>query len=84
MTRLEGASTLRREIKIHGLEEPVQAEMTAQGISFWIKGSKKRVTVGWRQAVIAGQTGTDVPSFLMNKPLELLQYQITKAQKRAQ
>lgn len=84
MAKLEGDTKLRREIRIHGLEKPVQVEFTATGISFWIKGSKKRVAVDWKQVVQAGHTGTDVPSFLMNKPFELLMYQITKSQARAQ
>lgn len=84
MTRLEGDSQINREIIIDGLEKPVQTSITAHGISFWIKGSKKRVHVGWKQVVQAGHTGTDVPAFLMSKPLELLQYQITKAQRKTQ
>jgi hypothetical protein len=84
MTKLEGDSTLKREIRIPGLEKPVQVEIAADGISFWVKGNRKRVHVGWLQVVQAGHTGTDVPSFLMNKPLELLKYQSTRTRQRGQ
>lgn len=75
-------SCIKREIEIEGLEKQVQTEITNDGISFWIKGNRKRVYVGWKQIVEAGRTGTDVPAFLMNKPMDLLRYQITKALKR--
>lgn len=79
--RIAEGSSIRREIVVDGLSKPVQSEVTADGISFWIKGSRKRVHVSWKQIIQAGHTGTDVPAFLMNKPLELLQYQITKGHK---
>ena len=74
-------SAIRREIAIDGLEKPVQVEITAVGVSFRVKGSRKRVHVGWKQVVQAGSTGTDVPSFLMGHPFELLQYQVRKSLK---
>lgn len=43
MTRLEGDSQINREIVVDGLDKRVQASITAAGISFWIKGSKKPV-----------------------------------------
>jgi hypothetical protein len=77
--RIAEGSSIKREIVVGGLSKPVQSEITADGISFWIKGSRKRVHVGWKQIIQAGHTGTDVPAFLMNKPIELLQHQIVKA-----
>lgn len=79
--RIAAGSSIKREIDVAGLKQPVQSEITADGISFWIKGSRKRVSVTWKQIIQAGKTGTAVPAFLMDKPLELLQYQITKGHK---
>jgi hypothetical protein len=75
-------SCVKREIVVHGIDHPVSAEITADGITFWVKGSPgKRVFTGWRQIVQAGHAGTDVPASLLDKPVEFLQYQATKARK---
>ena len=46
-----------------------------EGFSFWVKGHRKKVNLSWYAAASAGSTPVDVPSFLMSKPIELLQYQ---------
>jgi hypothetical protein len=81
MQQIAEGSSIKRELRIVGFSKPVQAEVTAVGIRFWIKGNRKRVHASWKQIIQAGVTGTDVPSYLMGKPLELLLYQITKGHK---
>jgi hypothetical protein len=78
MTKFTAESKVRREITVAGIESGVQAEIAAAGISFWVKGSRKRIHIGWKQIIQAARTGTDVPSYLMDKPFELLEYQVKK------
>jgi hypothetical protein len=75
MTTIQPGQKLTRLISIPGIDKPVTAEITYTGISFWVKGHRKRVRVTWTRTVEAGNTSEDVPSFLMGKPLELLQHQ---------
>ena len=75
MTTIAAGKKIQRDIRVSGVEKPVTVEINAQGLSFWIKGHRKRVHLSWHMAVNAGSTPVDVPSFLMGKPIELLQYQ---------
>ena len=79
MTALHPGSKIHREISISGVDKPVQVEIAHNGLSFWCKGSRKKVWVPWPRVVDAGQTPEDVPSFLMGKPLELLRHQAARA-----
>lgn len=78
MTQFRHGSSIKREIKVFGVDQPVLIEIDASGITFWVKGSRKKTTLSWYQAVQASHTPSDVPSFLMGKPLELLQYQAAR------
>ena len=75
MSEFKEGAKLRREVRIHGVEKPVQLEISVDGISFWIKGHRKRTTLTWSKAAAASQTGQDVPSFLMGDALGLLKHQ---------
>jgi hypothetical protein len=75
MTVLAAGSKIQRDIHISGVEKAVTVEITSMGMSFWVKGHRKKVNLSWYAAASAGSTPVDVPSFLMSKPIELLQYQ---------
>lgn len=73
MTKLEGQ--IRREMHVHGVEQPVQLTIDPEeGISFNVKGSRKHVRLDWHRVVNACITDSDVPSYLMGRPFELLQH----------
>jgi hypothetical protein len=76
-TKLEGDSSIKREIVVTGIG-PVQVEISSEGLSFWVKGSRKRVRTSWMAAIEAGSTGYDVPSYLEGRPVELLRHQRAK------
>lgn len=82
MTVLKEGSSLKREIRIPNIDSPVQVEITSKGLSFWVKGSKKRVSNTWFHIVQGCHTEMSVASFLMGKPIELLIHQASKATKR--
>lgn len=76
MISLSEGQSIQREIRIPGVDQPVYIEIGHDGISFWSKKrARKRVFLPWSRAVNAGLTPTDVPSWLMDKPMELLRYQ---------
>lgn len=77
MTKLK---PIKREIRIHGVESPINLELDENGISLSVKGSRKKVQANWVSIAKACYTETDVPSFLMGKPYELLQHFATKRQ----
>lgn len=78
MTHITPGSKMRREISIPGIPSAVSAEIGYSGISFWVKGSRKRIWLPWADAVAASDTPQDVPSHLYGKPLELLRHQASK------
>lgn len=71
--RLREGSSLKREIAVTGIG-PVNVEITSSGLEFWVKGHRKRVRLSWLQAVKAGDTPLDVPSYLAGNPVEMLQH----------
>jgi hypothetical protein len=72
---------IERELHIHGVPTPVVVEITEDGLSFRIPGTRSRVRLSWYRAVESSETEVNVPSFLMGRPLELLKY---KAGKKAE
>jgi hypothetical protein len=78
MTELGEGQHLSRLIKVYGVEGPVQVTMLPGGIQFRVKGTKRIVFAPWTAVVNACGTGTDVPSFLMNKPMDLLKHSAAK------
>jgi hypothetical protein len=81
MTKLEGDKTLSRTIKVHGIGDVI-FEISEQGLEARIKGTKIGVTQSWVQVVQGMNTPANVPSFLMSKPVEFLQYQLKKKQNK--
>ena len=72
MTEIKDGQSFSRIIRVYGIEQPVMVRITATGISFRIKGSKKAINASWTQAVNACNTPGNVQSFLMNRPFEFL------------
>lgn len=73
MTKLDGL--LKRELKIHGIEQPIQLLIDPElGVFLNVKGSRKKVSIDWVRLVKSCCTEPDVPSFLMSRPFELLQH----------
>jgi len=68
---LRDSSSLQREIYVTGIG-PVNVEITPEGLSFWVKGSRKRVRIVWLKTIAASSTSMDVPSYLAGSPVELL------------
>lgn len=79
MNAIAPGSKIRREINIPEIGVPVTVEITRSGVSFWIKGFRRRVWVGWPAVVEAGTTPDDIPSFLAGRPLALLKHQASKS-----
>lgn len=75
MTELLEGSVLRRDIRIPSLNSNIITEISTKGIHFHVKGSRKKIYLSWDRAINAAVTPTSVPSFLMDKPMELLQHQ---------
>jgi hypothetical protein len=83
MTIIKPGSSLQRTISIPGVAKPVNVAITTAGLEFWVKGARTTVFVSWYKAVQAGNTPVEVPSFLMDKPVELLQHQAAKSKRKA-
>jgi hypothetical protein len=77
--KLEGK--LEREIRIHGVEAPVLVEISPEGLSLRVKGSRTAVTTMWGQIVSVCSTPTNVKSYLMGRPLDVL---VKAARERAE
>lgn len=74
MIELRDDQKLERIIRVHGVEAPVVVKITPHELVLKVKGSRKEIWLSWTQAVSHATTGTDVPSYLFDKPLELLKH----------
>jgi hypothetical protein len=81
MIKLQPGQSIKRLVRVFGVEVPVCAEINADGIAFWVQGSRKKTHISWLGIAEASHTPPNVPSFLMGKPLELLRSQAEKLQK---
>ena len=82
-TVLEPGNKIKRLLHVYGVEGLVEVTVAHEGIFFRIPKTKKSVLADWR-AVIDRSTSTpnDVPSHLIGRPLEVLQHEADKVQKR--
>lgn len=78
-----GQKPLQRVIRVHGIEQPVIVSIAHEGISFRVKGTQKPVQQGWGQIIAACYTPGNVPSFLMGKAYDFLQWIAKKQSERA-
>jgi hypothetical protein len=65
---------LKRWIKVSGLDMPLIATITEEGIVFKVKGGKLGVRQGWDQIVATCNTPPNVQQFLAGKPIKYLQH----------
>lgn len=80
-TQMSG--TIKRQVKIYGVEGMVNVAITEAGVEFWIPGTKgSSIEVGWPRIVESCFTPNTVPSFLFGKPLEFLKHQALKVQEK--
>lgn len=79
-TKLTGP--LEREIRIHGIEAPVLLEISTEGISLRVKGSRTAVTTTWGEVVSVCHTPSNVKSYLMDKPRAILEKSATERNAR--
>lgn len=75
-------SPLQRKLRVYGIEAPLTVDITESGLMFGVQGTRKKVSVGWVQVIKACSTGPDAPSYLADKPYELLQMQAKLQQTR--
>jgi hypothetical protein len=78
VTLLAAGKKIRRTVSLPWLEKPLNIEIASWGLAFWVQGSRKKATLTWTEAIRASVTPQDVPSYLMNKPCELMQHQAKK------
>jgi len=83
-TKFKENQVLKREIRVYGVDAPVIAEFSAEGIRMYVKGTKISMQASWVQVTGSLQTPSNVPSFLAGAPYEFLKYQSKKKAKRQQ
>lgn len=71
--KIAEGKTLKREIKVYGVERGVIITLSQAGVEFRVKGAKMGVGNSWAQLIDKGcLTPSNVPCWLEGKPLELL------------
>lgn len=80
-----GESTLRRFVKIYGIEGTALASINKDGIKLKASGPgiKLSIQISWPQIVNACEVPENVPSKFMEAPYEFLKNQISEQQKKA-
>jgi hypothetical protein len=73
---------VRRIVTIQGVAGDVYAELTAKGITFKARGTKRGVYATWPELASACHTPSDLPRKFQNRPLEFLSHQATEQNKR--
>lgn len=67
--------TIKRQIKLHGIEKPINLSITPHGVEMAVIGFHKRVFASWEHIAKNLLTPADSPSFVFGKPWEFLQHQ---------
>ena len=80
--KLGEGKTLRRNIRVYGVEGEVIFAMDAHDVSFKTPGTKLGVYATWQQVVEACNTPVNLPSKHQGRPLEFLKSQALEHQKR--
>lgn len=79
---LEPGKSLKRLIKVYGIEGMVEVTISHEGVSFRIPGTQKRLVGTWTDAVKATSTPNDVPSHLFGEPFKFLEHEALKVKAR--
>lgn len=80
MTQLKGS--LKRSIKVHGVDAPVNLVVSEEGISMTVAGMKTKIANDWVSIVQSMHTPANVLSYLEGKPLDLLKHQAKEYNKK--
>lgn len=85
-TVLQPEQTLRRLVKVYGIEGLVEVSLNTDGISFRIPKTRKYATLTWAKAVASSATPSDVPCWLSGDAtkflVETVKKQVKSNQKR--
>lgn len=77
-TTLEPGKSLKRLIKIHGIEGMVEVTLSHEGMAMRIPGTKKHVSCMWTDVAKAMYTPNEVPAWLHGEPLKFLAHEAEK------
>jgi hypothetical protein len=79
---LESGKSLKRLVKIHGIEGMVEVTISHEGVSMRVPKTRKSLTCMWTDVVNSMYTPNDVPSFLMGEPMKFLIHEAEKVVKK--
>lgn len=74
--------TIKRAVKIYGIEGMVNVSISEEGLKFAVPGTKQSVMIAWGTTVAHCSTPTNVPSYLFGNPKELLKVNAQNAAKK--
>ena len=77
-----GDRTIRREIKIYGVDGTVILSLSNKGLEAKAKGTKLGVIANWDRIIGACSTPTNVPSKFEGRPVDFLKFKATEREKR--
>ena len=81
--KLAEGKSLKRLIKVYGIEGPVELTISHSLLSMRIPKTRKSVSADWPEVVRGLFTPDDAPAFLAGEPLKFLQHEAAKVVKRA-
>lgn len=81
MLRFKSGSSIKRMVNLPSVGSSVSVEIDGAGVSFWVPGSRARIYASWDNIATHSRTSETVPSFLMDRPLDLLRYYAAKLKK---
>jgi hypothetical protein len=84
MPKLREDRSLKRDVKVYGIEGEVVVDITRDGISFKAKGTRVGVSATWPELIGACPTPGNLPSKFNRQPYAFLQFQGKEQQKRMQ
>lgn len=80
-THLKQNSKLHRAISVPGLTEDVIVTLTHEGLEVRTKGSRTALSHSWVGVISSLRTPVNVPSYLADRPMDLLRHQQQKSKK---
>ena len=80
--KLEGTKSLKRLVKVYGIEGMVEITLTADGIKMRIPGNRKALSAQWAEVAAGLFTPEGCPAWLAGEPTKFLQECVRKSQAR--
>jgi len=81
--KLAEGKSLKRLIKVYGVEGLVELTISHMGMSIRVPKTRKSLSADWPEVVRGLYTPEDCPSFLAGEPMKFLQHESEKVTKRA-